>query len=564
MKQEISQKVMSLAKRRGFLWPSFEIYGGTSGFFDYGPLGVALKRNFEDLWRYYYICIEEFLEIQTTKIMPEEVFRASGHLEEFTDFMVECQKCGESFRADTLLEGIVENPDGMSAGEIDRAIEEHGVRCPSCHGSFGGAHPFNLMFRTSIGPGTGKAGYLRPETAQGMFINFPALFRMAREKMPVGVVQIGTVFRNEISPRQGVLRVREFNQAEAEVFVLPDGKTHPGFERVASDVYTFIPQDGEERQMTVREAVESSLVSSQMLGYYIGVTGRILTEAGIDRERMRFRQHRREEMAHYAADCWDAEALTSYGWVELVGIADRTDYDLRGHEEHSGTDMKVFVQYDSPVEVTVRKVMPKHAVLGPIFKGRTGKVASALEALNPDDVQEGEPIELDVDGERVTVPPDAWTLVERDEVRRGERVMPHVIEPSYGIDRILYTILEHAYTTEQKEGEVYTVLRLRPWMAPISAGVFPLVSRGGLPDKAKEIYWMLRKSGMMVYYDEGGSIGRRYARMDEIGTPCCITVDFDTLKDDTVTVRDRDTREQVRIGAGEVLNHVRKIIQRVE
>ncbi len=545
-----SEKVLTLAKRRGFLWPSSEIYGGVAGFYDYGPLGSTMKRAIEDVWRRYYVLGEGFAEISSTMISPEEVFIASGHVKEFQDYLVECTKCGEVFRADHLVLEHEPNADALSASELEGIISCHNIRCLKCAGSLSSPKPFNLMFEVAIGAGLkgGRKGYLRPETAQGIFTNFGLLYRFFREKMPFGVVQIGRGFRNEISPRQGVIRLRELNMAEAELFLNSEDDSWPRFEILKDEKLWLVPNEGDEVKTTLSEAVEQGIIKKKVLGYFMALTQKFLVDVGVDPDRLRFRQHLKNEMAHYAADCWDAEAETGFGWVEIVGVADRTCYDLQGHIDHSKQDLRAFERFEEPMEAEVIKVVPKLDVLGPEFKKDAGKIKAALEEMDGEGLKGKESINVNIDGKEIEVGKECFDIKVVKEKTSGRRYVPGVIEPSYGIDRIFYTVLEHSYHEEKD----YITLTLDPRIAPIKVGIFPLMGKEELTAKAKPIDDAMRKEGIMTYYDESGSIGRRYARMDEIGTPFCITIDYDTLNDDSVTIRDRDTKEQARVKIGEV------------
>lgn len=480
-KEVKKDEIAELARRRGFLWQAFEIYGGAAGFYDYGPLGAQLKRRIEEVWRDFYM-MEGFYEIETTNIAPGGIFEASGHLESFTDQAVVCKHCKSFFRV---------------AGSVN--VSE---KCPECGGELDAAGAFNLMFQTRIGVPKGDSdsnsgvkkseGYLRPETAQGIFLNFQRLLRFNRDKLPFGIIQIGKAYRNEISPRKSLIRLREFTMGEAEVFVDPREKNnHPRFEDVKDRMLRLVPGEGEgkgeEEEKSVGEAVRSGTIVNEYLGYHIAKVGEFLERIGIPRDKLRFRQHLREEMAHYARDCWDAEFLSErYGWMEIVGVADRGDYDLSAHASFSNADMSVHAQADAQGEA--------------------------------------EPVKL----------------------------IPHVIEPSYGIDRIFYALLESSLYEEQVGKEKRKVLRLKSEMAPIKAAVFPLLNRDELKKKAREVFQKLRDASIFVEYDDSGSIGRRYRRQDEIGTPYCITIDYETLEDDTVTIRERDTMKQVRVAIAEV------------
>jgi len=537
------QEVLSLCKRRGFLWPAYDIYGGVAGLYDYGPLGSALKRNIEDHWRRLYVLGEGFFELECPVVAPEPVFKASGHLDAFSDLYVECKGCGETFRADHLASGLHGNPAALKESELARILRDNGVRCPSCKGEMDEPKRFNLMFKTSIGAGTARTGYLRPETAQGMFVNFSQVYRHGRERLPVGAVQVGRSFRNEISPRQGLLRLREFSMMEAELFVHPEDKSWPAFARVENESLRLVPSSGPEGTSTLREAVSGGVIANETLAYFMWLTYRFVVDVGLDPKRVRFRQHARDEMAHYATDCWDCEAEISTGWTEVVGVADRGCYDVQAHVDHSGADLTAFERFEEPKEVEQETVKVRFDRLGKLFKGKTREVADALARLPVAALKEKAQVDVLVGGENVAVPSDCLEIVLMKEKVAGRKLVPHVIEPSYGVDRILYCLLEHAYA--QKED--YVVLRLKGLVAPLKAGVFPLMARDGLDEIAKGIYDELVGSGIMAYYDDSGSIGRRYARMDEVGTPCCVTVDYETKESGTVTVRDRDTAEQIRI-----------------
>ena len=590
------EKVFELAKRRGFLWNSFELYGGSRGFYDYGPLGSTLKRRIEQTWREFYVIQEGFMEIECPTIGIEDVFIASGHVGGFSDPLCECMNCKEAFRADHLVEHVMSAAGTLSAEDLTRVIKENEVKCPECGGEFGEAYEFNLMFKTTIGPGTGRQGYLRPETAQGMFVDFQRLSRFYRDKLPFGAVQIGKSYRNEIAPRQGVIRLREFTQAECEIFVDPINKKHPNFERFADKELILYSQEaqkkGESFRMTVREAVKAGVIAHEFLGYNIALTNEFLTKVGINPAKLRFRQHLKDEMAHYAIDCWDAEIETDrFGWVEMVGIADRTDYDLKAHARVSKTELYVYVEYDEPRMITRFAINPNMGKLGPAFKGKARAVSDALKQLSEEELSTGE-IKVTVDGEELTISPDMVSFAEETVKVSGENVIPHVIEPSYGIDRIFYGVMEHAFDEEnvaqkatesglkgaeeagkesealkdeneaEGEEEARLVMHFSSAVAPVQVAVLPLLTRKELSDPAKEIVVKLREKTLLVNYDDSGTIGRRYRRNDEIGTPYSVTVDYDTLEDGTVTIRDRDSMRQVRTPIKEIENVLYELIYR--
>jgi len=564
------EKVTELAKRRGFLWPAFELYGGAAGFYDYGPLGAPLKRRIEDTWRQFFVIQEGFAEIEAPTIGVEGIFQASGHLSGFSDPLTGCKECKEIYRADHLIKHIVEVPDALSNEEIYRTIKENEIGCPECGGELSEVYEFNLMFKTMIGPGGKTPGYLRPETAQGMFINFPRLLRHFRDSLPFAVVQIGKSFRNEISPRQGVIRLREFTQAEAEIFIDPRDKSHPRFAEVKDIKMRFYSQaaqeKGVEEEMTFGEAVERGVIAHQTLAYYVARTYQFLLAVGVAPDKLRFRQHKSDEMAHYAADCWDAEVfLDRLGWIEIVGVADRTDYDLMAHTAQSKVKLSVFVHYDQPVKRERRVVKPDMKALGPRFKGKAKAVTDALKALSAEELKGGETgkggvIRVTVDGEEIEIEPSLVSFETVTEEVRGEEIVPHVIEPSFGIDRILYTILDHSYYEDSVDDEIRAVLRLKPAVVPVEVAVLPLMDREELVAPAKKILDQLRGLDMRVDYDTSGSIGRRYRRNDEVGTPYEVTVDYETLEQGTVTIRDRDSMKQIRVQKGQAAERVRALL----
>jgi glycyl-tRNA synthetase len=444
-------------------------------------------------------------------------------------------------------------------------MRQENVKCPDCKGELSAPYAVNLMFQTQIGPSAKakRVAYLRPETAQGIFTNFHVLYRYFREKLPFGAVQVGRGYRNEISPRQGMIRLREFNMAEAEIFVDPTDKSFDKFVDVKDTVLPLLPKTGEDIKIAVGEAVEKGIIGNDTLAYFIVLTYNFLTRAGLDPERLRFRQHLDTEMAHYASECWDAEALLSYGWIEIVGIADRTCYDLERHIEYSKQDLTAFKNFEEAKTVEKKVIVPNMDVLGPRYKKDAGKVKQKLEDLNPDEVEDIETgITIEIDGNEIVLEPDSYKLDTIQETAAGERIVPNVIEPSYGMDRILYSLLEHTYSEKKDDkGEEYRILKFNPQIAPIKVGVFPLMGRDGLDVKARDIEQKLKVQKIMTIYDESGSIGRRYARMDEIGTPFCVTVDYESLEQDDATVRERDSTEQVRVKIYELPGKLMSLIE---
>ena len=549
MPQDVFDKLMMLAKRRGFIYPSFEIYGGAAGFYDYGPLGSQLKNNIENLWRKTYLLKDNCIEVNTPTVSLFDVLKASGHVDEFTDLTVDCKKCKQSFKLEELVK---------EGADLEKEAEKGKVKCPNCGEILKNPYSVNLMFSTTIGIGNTRDAFLRPETAQGIFTNFHLLYRHAREKLPFGAIQIGKGYRNEISPRQGIIRQREFNMAEAEIFFDPKDKTHPDFDSVKNhELYLF--DNVKEMKLSVEKAVEKGVIDNQALAYYMYLTQDFLLSAGVDPKKFRFRKHGDNELAHYATECWDAELFSErFGWIECVGIADRSAYDIDSHIESSGTDMYALRKYDKPKTVKVKRIVPDMGKLGPLFKNKAGEIKALLEKM---DAKDEKVIVLKVEGENIKIPSNCYKIVETTEKISGDKFIPHVIEPSYGIDRILYMVLEHNYVETKKKGEEYKFLKLNPIIAPIKVGVFPLINHEKLAKIACEIDRNLRDIGVSTYYDDRGTIGRRYARMDEIGTPFCVTVDHDSLDDKSVTVRDRDTTKQERIKIKDLKEYFKKKLE---
>ena len=562
-------RLTELAKRRGFFLQSAGSYGGVAGFYTYGPQGATLKENIESAWRDRYVTREGHMEIDGPTVMPEAVFEASGHLDGFDDMIVECPECGESHRADHLVEdapgSTVEDAEALPIAEVEELFSEYDIDCPTCGTALAGEpiDDFNLMFGTNIGPGSSSPGYLRPETAQGIFVEFPQLAEYARSQLPFGVTQIGRAYRNEISPRKALVRVREFTQAELEHFVDPEEDEPPlhRVEDVVLPLYSVEQQqadDGEMQELTVREAVDEGVVADPWIAYSLGVSKGWDDRIGVDMGRFRYRQHLPGELAHYASDCWDAETEIGGDWIEVTGFAYRGDYDLAKHEEYSGEEYSVFKQYDDPITVEKPTVDPDMSTLGPEFGGAAGAIADELEALaeRDPDAFDGETVEVTVDGESYEVAVEQTGFSVEEVTESGEHVTPHTVEPSFGVDRLIYTVLAHAYEEDEVDGEERTYLSLPPETAPTTVGVFPLMDKDGLADRAQELARDLREAGLEVSYDDSGAIGRRYRRQDEVGTPFCVTVDYDTLEDGTVTVRERDSTEQKRVALEAVDEHL--------
>ncbi|CAN7127237.1 unnamed protein product [Brassica rapa subsp. narinosa] len=595
-REAFRQAVVNTLERRLFYIPSFKIYRGVAGLFDYGPPGCAVKSNVLSFWRQHFILEENMLEVDCPCVTPEVVLKASGHVDKFTDLMVKDEKTGTCYRADHLLkdycteklekdltisaEKAAEYKDVLavmedySPEELGAKIKEYGITAPDTKNPLSDPYPFNLMFQTSIGPSGLIPGYMRPETAQGIFVNFKDLYYYNGRKLPFAAAQIGQAFRNEISPRQGLLRVREFTLAEIEHFVDPENKSHPKFSDVSKLEFLMFPREEQmsgqsAKKLCLGEAVAKGTVNNETLGYFIGRVYLFLTRLGIDKERLRFRQHLANEMAHYAADCWDAEIESSYGWIECVGIADRSAYDLRAHSEKSGVALVAEEKYAEPKEVEKLVINPVKKELGLAFKGTQKNVVESLEAMNEKEAMEmkatleskGE-VEFYVCtlGKNVSIKKN-MVSISKEKKKEHQRVFtPSVIEPSFGIGRIIYCLYEHCFSTRPSKAgdEQLNVFRFPPLVAPIKCTVFPLVQNQQFEEATKVISKELTSVGISHKIDiTGTSIGKRYARTDELGVPFAITVDSDT----SVTIRERDSKDQVRVSLKEAASVVSSVAE---
>ena len=554
-------RLTSLLRRRGIVLPSFELYGGVSGLVDYGPVGARIKRKVMDSWIDHWTSHGDIVEVDSPTITPEPVLVASGHVGEFNDLMVECGGCTGAFRADHLVGDGHENTDSLSPEELVEILSA-GIECPTCKESkWSDVRAMNLMFSTQIGAMKGgRKAYMRPETAQGMFMLYPALFRHFKQRLPFGAIQTGKGYRNEISPRQGMIRLREFNMAELEYFIDPENPPCPNLNTWGDSIALVPDPDGEhagECLMTISEALSTGIVRHPTVAWFLARTMDFLISVGVDSTRIRFRQHASTEMAHYANDCWDCELHGEHGWVECVGIANRTCHDLLSHERHSGSKLlKAWRQFDEPRSEIRDVLAPNGASLGPTFKGRAGKVIEALQNLT--EIPEKIPFELALtDGSNVQITDDMVTRRSEEVTVHGEWFTPHVIEPAFGIDRIIWHILDHSYTETEKEGEKYSIMRLSSMVSPFDVAVLPLFDKEGMGEIASDILSKVNSMpGLRGEMDSSRSIGRRYARIDEIGVPWAITVDHETLKDGSVTVRRRDDQKQIRVAVDEVLSNL--------
>ncbi|MEM0066094.1 MAG: glycine--tRNA ligase [Sulfolobales archaeon] len=562
-------KIVDLAKRRGFFWPSYEIYGGVAGFYDLGPLGTMLKINIVNLWREYFVLRHQDLvtEVETPVIVPEVLLKASGHLDHFTDPIIECLSCGRKYRADHLIEEATGlKVEGRSIEELNEIVKSKGLKCPQCGGELSEVRTFNLLFKTTIGPYSSDAGYLRPEAAQGMFVSFKRVFVSMREKLPLGIAQIGRVARNEISPRQGMIRLREFTIMEIEFFHDPEGEDPP-WDRFSGKLRLLpaeLRQKGEENpiEIDVIEAVREGIIKNKWLGYWMCVAREFVKELGVGYGEMYFEEKMPYERAHYSAQTFDQLVrISRWGWIEVSGHAYRTDYDLRRHMEFSGQDMTIFKPFKEPKIVEVEKVVVDKSTLGRLLGHHLTSFLEALKNVSIEEIKKAvTSSEETVVIAGVRVPRTAISIVKETEKVAGTRIIPHVAEPSFGAERLVLLVLDKAYTEE--EGRI--VLKIPRKIAPVKVAVFPLLEREELVRVARRIYAELMSLGLTVIYDESGSIGRRYARADEIGVPYAITVDFQTLSDDTVTIRERDTRRQIRVSIKNVYSKLSRMLHQPE
>ncbi|KAL4790028.1 hypothetical protein BDV19DRAFT_382652 [Aspergillus venezuelensis] len=625
--QVVDRSVLdSMLRRRLFYTPSFEIYGGVSGLYDYGPPGCAVLNNIVETWRKHFVLEEDMLEVDCTMLTPEEVLKTSGHVDKFADWMCKDPKTGEIFRADHLVEEVLEarlkgdkeargqkvevdaekeakkkkkakseavklddkvvkeyeetlaQIDNFDGPQLEQIIAKFDIRNPVTGGNVLPPVAFNLMFQTSIGPSSNMPGYLRPETAQGQFLNFQKLLDFNQQAMPFASASIGKSFRNEISPRAGLLRVREFLMAEIEHFVDPEGgKKHARFEEIKDIELTLLNRDVQlsgstkTETMTVGKAVETGLVDNETLGYFLARIQLFLLKIGVDPTKLRFRQHMANEMAHYACDCWDAELQTSYGWIECVGCADRSAYDLNVHKNKTGAPLVVRETRAEPLKIEEWQIDLDKKKFGPRFKKDGKTVEAAIDALSQElreklalDLEQSGKIEVDVEGVargKVELEKDIINIEKRTRVENVREYTPNVIEPSFGIGRILYSLMEHSYYYREGD-EARGVLSFPPVIAPTKVLLVPLSSNPAFRPMVQQLTTKLRRLGVSSRVDDSSaSIGKRYARNDELGTPFGITVDFQSVKDASITLRDRDSTKQVRASEDEILQAVKSLVE---
>ncbi len=531
------EKVVSLLARRGFIFPSGEIYGTFAGFFDFGHYGTALKRKIEgSWWDFFVLSREDIVGMDGAIISSPQVWNASGHLKEFTDPLIECGKCHSRFRADQLIEDELKlSVDGMSLEAINSLLSQHKLKCEKCKGDLEVAKPFNLMFKTHVGASEEEsaAAYLRPETAQMIFTNFRSVQFTSRKQLPFGIAQIGKAFRNEISPRNFVFRCREFSQMEIEYFINPkkmDECQYLGLEDLSLEfsVLRATMQDEKQtagRKFTIKELVDKKVIGNKWHAYLILQAYKWFLSLGIRKENLRLREHVKAELSHYSSETWDIEYNYPWGWKELSGIANRGDYDLKRHMSESKKDLAYFD------EASKTKVLP--FVIEPSFGLERAILTVLLDAFE-------EKVEIK-EGKETTIVANANGQKAIGELGKDGSHATTTASPS-----------QNAISTiEEKKN----ILHLSAKIAPVQVAVFPLMKKDGLAEKGREVFSLL-KPKFAAEIDESGSIGRRYARQDEVGTPFCVTIDYDTMKDGTVTVRERDTAAQKRIKISELVKNI--------
>ncbi|XP_068438234.1 glycine--tRNA ligase-like [Clinocottus analis] len=587
-------KMEDTLKRRFFYDQAFAIYGGVSGLYDFGPVGCALKNNILQAWRHHFIQEEQILEIDCTMLTPEPVLKTSGHVDKFADYMVKDVKNGECFRADHLLkahlqklmsekkcaaekkaemEEVTTQMDNYTQQELTDLFVKYNVKSPITGNDLTPPILFNLMFQTSIGPGGNMSGYLRPETAQGIFLNFKRLLEFNQGKLPFAAAQIGNSFRNEISPRSGLIRVREFTMAEIEHFVDPNEKVHPKFSNVADlDITLYSSKAQTSGQsahiMKLGDAVEQGVINNSVLGYFIGRIYLYLTRVGISKEKLRFRQHMDNEMAHYACDCWDAEAKTSYGWIEIVGCADRSCFDLQCHARATKVPLVAEKPLKEPKVVNVVQFEANKGAIGKAYKKDAKIAMEYLSVCEESFITEQEKLlnetgefTIESEGKTFKLTKDMVGVKRFQKTLHVEEIIPNVIEPSFGIGRIMYTIFEHTFQVREGD-EQRTYFSFPATVAPYKCSVLPLSQNQDFVPFVRQLSEAMTKNGVSHKVDDSaGSIGRRYARTDEIGVAFGITIDFDTVNKTphTATLRDRDSMRQIRAEVSELPGIIRDL-----
>lgn len=581
-------KLEDTLKRCFFFDTSFSIYGGVSGLYDYGPIGVDLQDNILQIWKSHFVIHDHLRKIKASQITIEPVLKSSGHVDRFTDLMVKDVKTGDCYRLDHLIKDHLEKfaktnadkqkeidltlakLDGFFKDEMSEILRKYNMKAPVTGNDLGDPEEFNLMFATSIGPTGLIKSYLRPETAQGIFVNFKRLLERNRGRLPFGVAQIGTAFRNEISPRGGLTRLREFNMCEIEYFVDPQNKKHPKYESVKSNVlnlYSACNQvNGEKFQrVSIESAVNGGTIANETLAYFLSRINDFMLKIGMDLEKIRFRQHMSNEMAHYATDCWDCECLTSSGWLECVGCADRSCYDLTQHSKATKVRLTAHRYLKEPKEVEIVHCIINRQLIGKSLRGDSKFVIDKLTNASDEELDFWEKelskgiINLKINDKSFDINKDMVTIERRKKTIQVEEIVPCVIEPSFGVDRIIYSLLEQNYRMRDND-ENRTYFSFPPLVAPIKCSILPLGNNLEFQTYVNSLRVAFEEKGIWPEVDDSSeSIGKRYARTDEIGIPFGITIDFDTIKLKTVTLRYCITTEQIRVDLTAVVSLVSKL-----
>ncbi|CAJ0572131.1 unnamed protein product, partial [Mesorhabditis spiculigera] len=587
-------KLETLLKQRFFYDQSFQIYGGVTGLYDFGPMGCALKQNMLNEWRKHFILEEGMLEVDCTSLTPEVVLKASGHVDRFADWMVKDLKTGDPHRCDHLIKNAAEamiaskktpepvkeelreilaRLDGFDNNDMQAVLVKYNMKSPAGN-DLTEPIAFNLMFPTQIGPTGDQRAFLRPETAQGIFVNFKRLLEFNMGRVPFAAAQIGNGFRNEISPRQGLIRVREFTMCEIEHFVDPTDKSCAKFAKVRNYVLTLFTANDQMNgsapiQIPIGEAVDKKIVDNETLGYYMARCHMYLLKVGVDSKRLRFRQHMDNEMAHYAQDCWDAEIKTSYGWIECVGNADRACYDLKQHSLCAKTELVAQKDLPEPKFIDTCEAVTNMPIIGKTHRKNAQKIHEHLSKLSFEqavahskELEANGKLTITVDGESFELSKEMLSFSREEKKICIEEFTPSVIEPSYGIGRIMYAVLEHAF--RQREGdEQRQFLALPPIVAPIKCSILPISAQTQLVEIIEAVKDNLRAHELSFRVDDSaGSIGRRYARTDEIGIPFGVTVDFESEKLPwTVTLRHAESLRQIRLKVEEVGETVEALVR---
>ncbi|MBU2639780.1 MAG: glycine--tRNA ligase [Nanoarchaeota archaeon] len=483
------EEIMEWASRRSIFYPSCEIYNGPAGFWNFGPYGETIRRKIIELWRKKFVQKENMLEIYGSQIMPDEVFKASGHLTSFNDPITQCIRCKNFYRADELIKKITgeDHPEATPIDELSKVIKRKNIRCPKCDSQLSNAKKYNLMVKTNIGV-SNKECSLRPEACQTIFLDFNRMYKTMRITLPKGIAQVGRAFRNEISPRNSLFREIEFSQFEAEIFFNPKEINEiKNFEEIKDYKINLLRLDKKKiEKIKAKDLIKKEIVSGKLIAYYLARTQQLYEKYGIPLKKMRFREVSKNERPFYSKETWDFEVLTGLGWIEVIANNYRGEYDLKGHSEGSNKDLSV--------------------------------------------------------------------------IENNEKFIPHIWEVSGGVDRTFYVVIDNAFKKEKVKKEKRIFLDLISELSPYDTAIFPLVNKDNLPEKSKEVAQMLKNAGFNILEDTKDSIGRRYRRLDECGLKYAITIDYDSIKNNDCTIRERNSMEQIRVKIKDLKEIFRKLI----